>query len=552
MSIRVRTGSVLMLVLLSLGASLAHAAARASLQPDRITLGNTATLTIQTDEVNVTPDFSVLDQSFIVRAQSSSVQTSINNGSYSAQTSFAIELEPRVEGVLTVPPIRVGNSSTEPLSLTVMPAQQGSAGSGDPIYIESEIGTTTPYVQQAVPYTVRLYYAVPLLGGDVTAPAPDNANLQQLGEDRQSQVEIGGRRYGVFERRYLLTAEQSGPLELPAARFRGNAQSAANNGFFTRSQNVSAAGQAFSLNVKPQPPGAPQPWLAARSLGLARVDLPASARVGEPLLIEISLTADGVTSAQLPDLELPPIDGAQVFPEPAQRQDRIVDGQPVATLKRRFALVPAREGTLALPELRLGYWNLDSDRADTARLAPVSLTVAAGAAAQPVAPTAVIAPTLDSAGPVDAELQQQLRAWQTATAVLIAGLLLALAWGWRRGRGRRPPGDQPATAEATPADPAPLRRALADGDLQAIGDALRQATSPPCLNLGAVIERLDEHGQREAVRELQRVLWSSAATAEAHAAARARLRAAFKVGPRWCNQQRVPPAPVLPALYPTV
>ncbi len=551
MSFRARIGGVLLLLLLSQWVSLAHAAARASLQPDRITLGNTATLTIQTDEINVTPDFSVLDEFFIVRAQSSSVQTSINNGSYSAQTSFSIELEPRIEGVLTVPPITVGNSSTQPLTLTVTPPQQGSASSGDPIYIESELGTTTPYVQQAVPYTVRLYYAMPLLGGDVTAPAPENANLQQLGEDRQSQVEIGGRRYGVFERRYLLTAEQSGPLELPAARFRGTAQSSAGNGFFTRSQNVSAVGQAFSLNVRPQPVDAPQPWLAVRSLGLTRADLAPSARAGEPLLVEITLTADGATSAQLPDLELPAIDGAQVFPEPAQRQDRIVDGQPVATLKRRFAIVPARAGELTLPELRVRYWNLENDRADAALLAPITLTVAAGAIAQSPAPTAMIVPPADVPGPVDSELQRQLHAWQLASATLLVGLLLALIWGWRRGD-RRPAEDSPLPTTTTTVDPARLRRALADGDLQAIGDALRQSASPPCLNLGAVIEGLAEHGQREAVRELQRVQWSPAASAEAHAQVRAQLRAAFQVGPRWRSEQRARSTSALPALYPTV
>ena len=47
----------------------ALAAASASIQPDRITLGNTATLTIETDQTNVTPDFSALEENFILRGQ---------------------------------------------------------------------------------------------------------------------------------------------------------------------------------------------------------------------------------------------------------------------------------------------------------------------------------------------------------------------------------------------------------------------------------------------------------------------------------------------------
>lgn len=541
---------VVLLALLSLSSTLAQAAARASLQPDRITLGNTATLTIETDEVNVTPDFSVLEQNFVIRGQSSSVQTSLNNGAYSAQTAYAIELEPRTEGVLTVPPITVGSSTTESLSLTVLPVRQGSAVSGDPIFMEGELGTTTPYVQQAVPYTVRLYFALPLLGGDVTAPAPPNASLQQLGEDRQSQVEIGGRRYGVFERRYLLTPEQSGPLELPAARFRGSAQSGGGNGFFSRSQNVTAVGKAFTLEVRPQPADAPQPWLAVRSLGLARADLPASARAGEPLLVEITLSADGATSTQLPDLELPPIDGAQVFPEPAQRQDRIVDGQPLATLKRRFAIVPTRDGSLELPAMRVRYWNIDSDRADEAVLPALTIPVATGAAPAVIAPMVPSVPTI--AAPPGIDQQGELRVWQTSSAALLIALVLALVWGWRRGNGQGSSATPTEVTADAPVDPLPLRRALANGDLQAIGDALRQASPPPCLNLGVVIERLVDDGQRAAVLALQRVQWAPTATADDHAQVRAQLRAAFQSGPRWRSGRQDRSRPVLPGLYPSI
>ncbi len=552
MKIRRLACCVIVPALLLIGSAVAHAAARATLQPDQITLGNTATLTIETDEVNAQPDFSVLDQSFIVRAQSSSVQTSLGNAGYSAKVAYSIEIEPRVEGVLTVPPIVVGGSSTQALSLTVVPPQSGSADRGDPIFIESELSTTSPYVQQAVAYTVRLYYALPLLGGDVSAPAPANASLQQLGEDRQSQVEIGGRRYGVFERRYLLIPEHSGPLELPAARFRGNAQSTGGNGFFSRSQSVSAVGQAFTLEVRAQPADAPQPWLAVRAMSLTRGDLPPSARAGEPLLVDVTLTADGATSAQLPDLELPPIADAQVFPEPAQRQDRIVDGQPLATLRQRFAIVPTRDGVLELPELRQRYWNTESDRADVAVLAAASIEVAPGAAVAiadplPSTPAAAFEPAQS-----DAELLHALRVWQLAAAALSMGLLLALLWGWRRGRHRRAEVAAAGGAAPVKSDPLLLRRALADGDLHAIGDALRHVAAPPCLNLGAVVERLADDRQREAVKALQRLQWAPRSKAEDHADVRAALRAAFQAGPNWRGAGGTAPPPVLPPLYPAV
>ncbi len=533
---------------LLLAAAHAHAAARAKVQPERISLGNTATLTIETDEINVQPDLSALEKDFAIGGQSSSMQTSFVNGQRSTRTTYMVEIEPKAEGVLTVPAIRIGSAQTEPLVLTVTPVQQGSAAGGDPLFMETELSTTTPYVQQAVTYTVRLFFAMQLASGDINASAPPNASLQQLGEDKQWQQEINGRRYGVFERRYLLIPEQSGPMELPAARFRGAAQVGGGGGFFGRTQNVSAAGKVYSLDVRPQPATAPQPWLAARSVALVRGDLPASARAGEPVLVELTLTADGVLASQLSDLEWPPMANAQVFPEPAQKQDSIVDGQPVATLKRRFAIVPSREGSLELPEVRVGYWNVASDRADAAVIPASELDVAPGATLMAPVP---VAPSLPVSAPVPlaptAAPGANARPWQWATAILSLALTLALVWGWRRGQ-RRPAAGVPQ-AKSAQVDPAALRSALAKGDLCDIGDALRRSCDPPALNLGEVRARLDDPEQRAALDALQRLRWSGAST-EAHADVRARLRAAFKSGPKLRKGSERGEGSVLPPLYP--
>jgi hypothetical protein len=560
--VRPRPGPVVgfvLLLVLSLFALPVLAAARASLDPDRITLGQTTTLTLASDEGNAAPDLSVLDKNFIVRGQSSSAQTTISNGRRSSTIQYLIEIEPREIGVLTVPAIVIGASATEALTLTVLPATPGSAARGDLIYFETEIGTKTPYVQQAVPYTVRLYFALQLAGGDVSARAPEHASLQQLGEDRQSQVNIGGRPYGVFERHYLLIPEQSGPMELPAVQFRGSAQTGNAGSFFGRTQNVSAVGEAIHLDVRPQPAGAPQPWLAVRSLGLARADLPDTARAGEPILLELTLSADGATSTQLPDLELPSVPGAQIFPEPAQRSDSIVAGQPVASLKRRFAIVPAQAGRLDLPKLRIPYWNTDTDKAAVAELAATTLNVAAPLNA-PMAPIAPIAPLpAASAGaapplPVPTtpgldSLQTELAAWRWAALLLAAALMGSVFWGWRRGR-IAVTGTEATAHTPRLVDPAALRGALATGDLQDIADALRASAPIACLNLGALRAHLADANQIAAVQALERALWAAALPAESRGEVREQLRHAFKQGPKFRREDQTAVAAHLPPLYP--
>ena len=79
---------------LLLCASQALAAARASLGSDRIKLGETTTLTVESDEASSAPDFSVLQQDFDLGGQSSSTQMSIVNGRRSSSIQYSVEIQP--------------------------------------------------------------------------------------------------------------------------------------------------------------------------------------------------------------------------------------------------------------------------------------------------------------------------------------------------------------------------------------------------------------------------------------------------------------------------
>src|SRR3546814_2150935 len=84
-----------------------------------------------------------------------------------------------------------------------------------------QVDDDDPYVQQSVGYTLRLYYATPLVSGQLDQATPDGASLQRVGSDLQYTRLVGGKRYTVVERRFLLVPERSGPLTIPGARFSG-------------------------------------------------------------------------------------------------------------------------------------------------------------------------------------------------------------------------------------------------------------------------------------------------------------------------------------------
>ncbi len=533
----------------------AHAAVRAWLEPDRIALGESSMLKIESDNSTAQIDYSALEQNFVLRGQSSGTQISFVNGQRSMTVQYSVALEPKEAGVITVPALAVGNESTPALLLTVVPAAVGSAASGDSVFIETDVSTVNPYVQQAVTMTVRLFYAVPLLDGSIETAPPENASLQQIGADRRGSREIGGRRYQVFERDLLLLPEKSGELTVPAARFRGQAQINDRGSYFARAQQITTIGKATVLTVRPRPAGAPQPWLPASRLTLSRSDLPATARAGEPMMVELTLTADGAMAAQLPALELPPITGAQIFPEQAQSSDSVVSGQPVATLTRRFAVVPSQAGDLQIPAMRIDYWSTSDDRAAAASLEAGSVKIEPGAATPVVAPTPVaqIAPSAlpSTAAPTstDPELLNELRRWRWLSAGLGLALLLSLAWALRRR-----PAHSSGPAPAPPTDPVAvspqqLKQALAGQNLVEISAALRASVSPPVQTLGQLRDRIEDRAQRSALEELDRVLWAPGSDTQQRQAILPRLRNAFLHGVR-PRVAGVAHRDALPPLYP--
>lgn len=552
-----RHGLVLLLALLPLFAPQAHAQqARAWLDRDRIALGETATLNIEVDGAfDQAPDYSPLLGEFRISGNTSSRSFESGNGGTHARTLFAIALQPRRAGVVGIPGLLVGSQRTQPLTLVVTAPSAVPARAGDTVFIESEADAQSPYVQQAVGYVVRLYYAVPLVSGQLDQPAPEGASLQRIGEDVRYSREIDGKRYTVVERRYLLIPERSGPLTIPGAQFRGRGVGSLFDEFFGDGQRpLQSAGAPRVLDVRAIPANAPQPWLPLRSLSLRWASAPRQAQAGAATTLVVAATADGATAAQLPELQMPAIAGAQVFADPAQVDEVFEEGRPRVTVTRSFSIVPAQAGTLRIAGPQLDWWDARAGTARTASLPALVLDVAPGngVAAPPSSPDAIAAEPANGAARHDGGgwmqvpgVQGRVRPWAFATVAFALLWLITFMWGLHRhprtADARQAPSGQPRSSNAK----ARLRQALATGDLSEVADALCAAMQPPAPDLDALQQALDDPRQRAAVDALQRARWGDGDGT----VARALLRESFANGPRW-RKQGAEARPPLPPLYP--
>lgn len=558
----------------------AQAQVRAWLEHDRIALDETTELVIEIDGISADglPDMSTLSQDFRIVDQGVSQQVDLVNGQMNLRISMRMRLQPRREGVLEVPILRVGSAYTRPLRLVVgppktpVPSVPAPVQASQPIFLESKVDTDAPYVQQTVGYTVRLYYeAGSLIDGRLDQDTPEGASLQQLGEDVQRTVNVGNRFFKILERRYLLIPERPGPLTVPPARFMGRNLGLFGDAFGSPGQEIRARSRPVALRVKPIPPGAPQPWLPLRELSLRYLDTPKALRAGESATVTVELYADGATTGQLPALELRAGDGARIFPDQAQRNDRFLEGRPLATVTRRFALLPSRAGTLRVSGPRIAWWDANAGVARVASLPDLVLAVAPGTATATATGEAVAANEARAAGAPGLPAWLPRGGWLVATAVLILLWIATIGWAWRllmRHRAQLDATAMPAQANANAISTAHAKaaatpgaatdakagragagwtQALAEGDPARLLHALCALATPPAADADALVERLADPAQRAAVGLLQRACWGDGDRAAALSAA----RAAFAGGPRWRGVPgKAGDADALPPLYP--
>jgi hypothetical protein len=294
--------------------------------------------------------------------------------------------------------------------------------------------------------------------------------------------------------------------------------------------------------------------LPAQALSLSdeTANSPDALQVGEPLTLTLRLSAQGLAAEQLPELSLPDIAGAEVYPDQETSQTRD-DGQWLRGERiRKFAIVPTRAGSLQIPEIAVGWWNVASDRGESARL-PARTIQVGGTAAVASSPSATASdtgaaldPNMDVGSPTPA-----WRAWLWPALTLLFAVLWIAAL---RRRGARD------TLAATPApDSSPVRHdwarackaALSAGDLATVAQALiqqlRQARGD-AHHLGDVVSQLEDPTQRAVVERLEQALYRGQDDPQLLPA----LRTAFAKRPRWRNPvaSSQPNPDELPPLYP--
>lgn len=543
-------------------AAVAATEVNAWLDRTRVAEGETVQLTLEASgQVSGRPDTTPLEQDFDVLGLSTGSRVSIVNGRTDARTTWTLTLSPKHSGRLTVPALAVAGGHSRALQLDVSTAPAPAAGSDADILVETELAPHRPYVQGQVLYTVRLLHAVPISGGQLSEPQPENTLVQKLGDDREYATTRNGRRYQVVERRYALFPQASGKLELAAPVFDGEIPDTSrrraspfkrffgDDPFFsgdpfaelmTPTRRVRIRGESAELAVQARPAAARgDHWLPAKHLqvnGEWQPPAGTAIQVGEPVTLTLEIEAQGLTGGQLPLLAPAAVDGFSVYPDQAHRETTTDENGVTGRLQQKIAFIPRRDGELALPALEVNWWDTQTgqERHETVPGRVLQVTAAAGqtapavavpAAPQPAGTATPASPRVATSATGQAGLTPQALPrlapaagfWPWLSGALAAGWLLTLLFGWWRARrAPRAAAARPAPAAAPTGAARAARRKFQDACTSHDAPAARRALldwaalhwpADPPRGLDVLARRLDDPQARTALGELDRALY---------------------------------------------
>ncbi len=562
----VRSAFLLMLCFALMWPAYAQAQAQAlvttSLSSSRIGIDDTVTLDVIARGTDGELDTSELGAVFDIASTSYVEQTRTINGRTDSQRRWSLQISPRATGVVVVPPVGVGGVFSEPLTLDV---ESAPTGADRELFVEVELDEPSPWVQQQVQVTLRIFHRIRIEQHEVTPPSADGVSLLPT-QDVISRVERDGVEFRVIEKRFLLFPQQSGTVELSPMVLTAlvPADPSRVRTFFSPQRRVTRRTDPIVLEVQPRPSNVMANWwLPARSVSLSEEwseNVDAVIQTGDVISRRITIVARGIHRTQLPEMPEPDVEGISLYVDSPEDSMDVENGDLLTQRVLSWAAIPQQAGIVTLPAVRIEWFDTVAGVARVAQLPEREIEVQ-GPAASPattlesgptsVAPTnaqgteaattggRLAEPGGENASDFDSEGVSALTTSIPSAGASVAGdthhwraLALFAMFGWaitgvalvwrelRRGRRASSPEEsapirEPGAQEAL----SHLKQAAREADLPAAARAIRvwgraQGSSAGLNSLPAVAQSLDDARVAKDLYALDAHLYRGAASTD--------------------------------------
>lgn len=395
------------LALAALGASAAGAQGiRVTVDRPEATIEDQLRLQVTVEgSQNATPQMPDLGADFQVYSAGQSSQINMVNGRTSVSITYNYVLVPRHTGTFTIGAARVtigGRTyQSRPFPVKILDASAAPQQASRDVFVTAQVSTDHPYLGQQVIYTWRFYRRVRVADAQLGSIDFEGFLVEELGDVREYRSTSNGQEFLVSELRRALFPQEQGKLTIPpwpltcqvVVRDAGRRGSLIDEFFGrTRAETKVLRSPAIDVEVRPLPAA---PGGYSGLVGDFAIRGAVSKRqlmVGESATWK--LTISGTGNVQM--IGEPPLPDLGAF--------KIYDDKPASSIERdgaqltgartyTKALVPLEAGELAVPAVRLTYFDPEAGSYRTASTAPITLTVRPAEGKEELRLTESVAPT---------------------------------------------------------------------------------------------------------------------------------------------------------------
>lgn len=391
------------------------------------------TLTIDNPKLSSIPDLTPLQENFnVVGTEQSTAYSNINGQAHTIH-QWIVLLTAKKKGTLLLPAIRVGLEHSTAMSVNVVGRNSvvGDATSDnddtvatDEVMLKTETSPQSPYINQQVIYTVKLYNSQRLMDAEYHPPVVDNALLVPLGDGRRYQTTIGSENYAVEEQEYALFPQKSGELNIIAPSFSALV-------FDGIPRRVNAGAQPTKLKVKAIPKNfSGKYWIPAQQLSLTEVYDQSSLLVsqGGTLTRTVTIQAAGVPAQLLPTLSFDNHTQFNVYPEKPELKNSVRQHELVGRADVKVTYLFNKAGHITIPELKVTWFNISTNREEQAALPQRTIEVQANLS-QIEPPTPKTTPTVSKVKSVTQHMDFSATfAWLLALGLALGWIITLLLW----------------------------------------------------------------------------------------------------------------------------
>ena len=327
------------------------------------------------------PDLTELKKDFEVLSNNRQQSYSSINGKTESFTVWVLQLKPKRSGILEIPTLNFKGDTSERLELRVRAAPKNSSlnPGSQPIYSETLLDHTEVYVDQQVILTQRLYTSINLRDFSLSELKVENAIVHRLGDTTYQKV-LNGRSYLVLEVTYAIFPKGVGFVDIPRLRFGAyEVDTSRQFGIFNnRGNQVIRDTESKQIKVLSKPSRrTDRGWMPSKSVEVKQRwsgDLN-KVTIGEPITQTITIIAEGLTPEQITPLKFTESTKYRTYPDQPQLSQSLSNSGIISQRVESRAIVPSESGKIILPAINLKWWDIKTQKEQTAELPSLTLDV---------------------------------------------------------------------------------------------------------------------------------------------------------------------------------